>query len=400
MAIDADLNSGVIDENEAQHRREEIQRESNFYGAMDGASKFVKGDAIIGIIIVIINTVGGLLIGVLGVGGGAGMDVDKALQVYVLAVVGDGLVSQIPALLVSTATGVIVTRSASENSFGQEASKQLMARPSILFVIGGMLFLLALIPGLPKVPLFTLAILLPLAAYFTLNSRKKKEMSEQQDFDELAAKEKRKPESVTSLLNVDTIEMEFGYGIISMVDASQGGDLLDRVVMIRRQCALDLGIIVPVVRLRDNIQLRNNQYSIKIKGLEVASGEIMLDHYLALKPADVDTIIDGIETVDPAFGLPAVWITESERENGRTKGLHHHRRAFCHIHASYRSHKTVRTRTIGKAAGEDSAGQPEDPTAGACGRSDTKTFFRRRDTKGAVQPSARGYIHTRHRLHT
>ncbi len=320
MAIDADLNSGVIDENQAQQRREEIQREANFYGAMDGASKFVKGDAIIGIIIVIINTVGGLLIGVLGIGGGAGMAVDKAVQVYLLAVVGDGLVSQIPALLVSTATGVIVTRSASENSFGQDLSKQLMARPSVLFVLGAMLFLISLIPGLPTIPLLFLAILLPLSAYFTLSARKKKELSVQQDSAEIAAKEKRKPESVTSLLHVDTIEMEFGYGIISMVDTSQGGDLLDRVVMIRRQCALDLGIIVPVVRLRDNIQLKNNQYSIKIKGLEVANGEIMIDHFLALKPADVNSSIKGIETVDPTFGLPAVWITESERENAELKG--------------------------------------------------------------------------------
>ncbi len=320
MAIDADLNSGVISESEAKQRRDEIQREANFYGAMDGASKFVKGDAIVGIIIVLINTVGGLLIGVVGIGGGAGMDINRALEVYVLAVVGDGLVSQIPALLVSTATGVIVTRSASENSFGQEVSKQLLARPYILYILGGLLFLMAFIPGLPKVPLFLMAIGLPLAAYFTLNSRKKKEITEQQDTAEIAAKEKRKPESVTSLLNVDTIEMEFGYGIISMVDTSQGGDLLDRVVMIRRQCALDLGIIVPVVRLRDNIQLKNNQYSIKIKGLEVASGEVMIDHYLALKPADVKTEVKGIETVDPTFGMPAVWITEANREEAELKG--------------------------------------------------------------------------------
>jgi flagellar biosynthesis protein FlhA len=190
----------------------------------------------------------------------------------------------------------------------------------VLFVLGGMLFLLGFIPGLPKFPLFSLAIGLPLAAYLTLNSRKKKELNEIQDDAEIAAQEKRKPESVTSLLQVDTIEMEFGYGIISMVDASQGGDLLDRVVMIRRQCALDLGIIVPVVRLRDNIQLGTNTYCIKIKGLEVASGEIMIDHYLALKPADVDDSIVGIETVDPTFGLPALWITERERENAELYG--------------------------------------------------------------------------------
>ncbi len=320
MAIDADLNSGIIDESDAQLRREEIQREANFYGAMDGASKFVKGDAIVGIIITIVNVIGGLMVGIMGINGGSGMAMEKVLQVYILAVVGDGLVSQIPALIVSTATGVIVTRSASANSFGQDVSNQLFARPSILFVLGALLFLLSFIPGLPKVPLIAMAIGLPLVAYFTLNKRKKKDEIDEQDNAELEAQEKRKPESVTSLLHVDTIEMEFGYGIISMVDTSQGGDLLDRVVMIRRQCALDLGIIVPVVRLRDNIQLQNNQYSIKIKGLEVASGEIMIDHFLALKPADVDATIIGIETVDPTFGLPAVWITESDRESAELKG--------------------------------------------------------------------------------
>ena len=319
MAIDADLSSGIIDENEAQRRRRNIQREADFFGSMDGASKFVKGDAIVAIIITVINILGGIIIGSTGLGGKS-MAFDKVLQVYTLATVGEGLCAQIPALLISTSTGIIVTRAASEQSFGQDLSRQLFSKPSTLFVLGGMLFLLSLIPGMPMIPLWGLAIGLPLAGYFTLNNRKKKEAAEIRDTAEQSAQEKRKPESVTSLLQVDLIEMEFGYGIISLVDASQGGDLLDRVVMIRRQCALELGIIVPVVRLRDNIQLGTNVYCIKIKGLEVARGEVMLEHYMALKPADVDEPIEGIETVDPAFGLPALWIAESDREKAELKG--------------------------------------------------------------------------------
>ena len=316
MAIDADLSSGIIDEQQAQLRRRVIQREADFFGSMDGASKFVKGDAIVGIIITVINIIGGIIMGSVS----GGMAFDKVLQVYTLATVGEGLCAQIPALMVSTATGVIVTRAASENSFGQDLSMQLISKPSTLFIVGGMLFLLSIIPGMPTIPLWLLAVGLPMAGYFTLNARKKKEAAELEDSAELVAQEKRKPESVTSLLQVDLIEMEFGYGIISLVDASQGGDLLDRVVMIRRQCALELGIIVPVVRLRDNIQLGTNVYCIKIKGLEVVRGEVMLDHYLALKPSDVDEEVEGIETTDPAFGLPAIWITESEREKVELKG--------------------------------------------------------------------------------
>ncbi|MHB1313908.1 MAG: flagellar biosynthesis protein FlhA [Christensenellales bacterium] len=319
MAIDADLNAGIIDEAQAQKRRSNIQKEADFYGSMDGASKFVKGDAIVGIIIVVINLVGGIIIGSLGVGGTV-MPFEKVIEVYALATVGNGLVSQVPALLISTSTGILVTRSAAEESFGQDVSRELFGKPVVLFILGGMLVLLSLIPGMPFLPMFMLAVGLPLAGYFSLNKRKKKEAAEQIDHAEIIAQEKRKPESVTSLLQVDLIEMEFGYGIVSLVDASQGGDLLDRVVMIRRQCALELGIIVPVVRLRDNIQLDTNAYCIKIRGLEVARGEVMLDHFLALRSADVDESVDGIETVDPTFGLPAVWTSESQREKAELKG--------------------------------------------------------------------------------
>jgi flagellar biosynthesis protein FlhA len=319
MAIDADLSSGTINEDQARERRQDIQREADFYGAMDGASKFVKGDAIIGIIITVINVVGGILVGLLGAGGKV-MPFDQVIQVYTLATVGDGLCSQIPALLVSTATGIIVTRAGTKDSFGQDVAKQMFGNPTIFYVLGAMLAFISLIPGLPKVPMLILAVALPVIGYVKSSRAKKKEEASQRDAAETNAAEKRKPESVTSLLHVDLIEMEFGYGLISLVDASQGGDLLDRVVMIRRQCALDLGIIVPIVRLRDNIQLGTREYVIKIKGLEVAKGEVMLGHYLALKPEDVDEPIDGIETVEPTFGLPALWIAEADREKAELKG--------------------------------------------------------------------------------
>lgn len=317
MAIDADLSSGLIDEDQARERRQDIQREADFYGAMDGASKFVKGDAIVGIIITIINIVGGIIIGLTG---SAAMGFDQVVQVYTLATVGDGLCSQIPALLVSTATGIIVTRSATKKSFGQDVSKQLFSQPFVFYILGGMLALIGLIPGLPTIPIWLVAIALAVAGYLRKRRDARMEEAEQKTEAESTAAEKRKPESVTSLLHVDLIEMEFGYGLISLVDASQGGDLLDRVVMIRRQCALELGIIVPIVRLRDNIQLGTKEYVIKIRGLEVARGEVMLGRYLALKPEDVDEPVEGIETVEPAFGLPALWIEEKDREKAELKG--------------------------------------------------------------------------------
>ncbi len=317
MAIDADLSSGLINEAQARERRSDIQREADFYGAMDGASKFVKGDAIVGIIITLINIIGGILVGLLG---GSGMSFDEVISVYTLATVGDGLCSQIPALLISTATGIIVTRAATKDSFGQDVSKQLFSQPYVFFILGGMLALIGFIPGLPTPFFLIAAIILPIIGIVKRNNARKREEAAVRDTEETTAAEKRKPESVTSLLHVDLIEMEFGYGLISLVDASQGGDLLDRVVMIRRQCALDLGIIVPIVRLRDNVQLGTREYVIKIKGIEVAKGEVMPDHYLALKPDDVDEPIEGIDTIEPTFGLPAVWITEANREKAELKG--------------------------------------------------------------------------------
>lgn len=315
MAIDADLNAGLIDDQEARERRKKVQRESDFYGAMDGASKFVKGDSIAGIIITIINIVAGFAIGMLG----GDLSFGEALQKYTILTVGDGLVSQIPALLISTATGIVVTRAASEGNLGNDLINQLFNNHKIMFIISGVLVVFA-IAGLPRIPFILLALLF---LYLGMNLRKaviKAETEILPDKITETVDEKRKPENVIPLLNVDPIELEFGYGIIPLADASQGGDLFDRLVMIRRQCALELGIIVPMFRLRDNIQLEPNHYIIKIKGVEIASGEIMFDHYLAMNPGIADGELEGIDTVEPAFGLPAKWINEQEREKAEIFG--------------------------------------------------------------------------------
>ena len=316
MAIDADLNSGFIDEDMARYRREKIQQEADFHGAMDGASKFIKGDAIAGLVVTFINIIGGLIIGVLTMD----LPIGDVAQIFALATVGDGLVTQIPALLVSTAAGIIVTRSGREATFGSEMSQQLMNQPYALIMGGVLIVIVSFVPGLPLVPMWIVAVILMIIGYVMHGKIKKAEVVDEGEIEEVAAEEKRKPESVTSLLQVDPIELEFGYGIVPMVDVSQGGDLLDRVVMIRRQCALDLGVIVPAIRLRDNIQLGTNAYSIKIKGVEIASGEVMADHLLALSSGEVEEEIYGIPTVEPTFGLPALWIPKSDREEAEILG--------------------------------------------------------------------------------
>ena len=316
MAIDADLNTGVIDEATAKKRRAEIQQEADFYGAMDGASKFVKGDAIIGIIITLINIVGGLIIGVAM----DGNEFTDVLNIYTVATVGDGLVSQIPALLISTSTGIMVTRSDSDDSFGVSVSKQLFSKPYVMIAAGAVLAFLALVPGLPHPPMLILAALLIFFGYRSINKAKKKEVVTAEEEAQTIAKEKRKPESITNLLQVEPIELEFGYGIIPLVDANLGGDLLERVVMIRRQCAMDMGIIVPSIRLRDNVQLGASEYVLKIKGMEIARGEVMADHFLAINMTGAKETISGVETVDPTFGMPALWITKNMREKAELLG--------------------------------------------------------------------------------
>jgi len=316
MSIDADLNAGIISESEAQNRRLEIQREADFYGAMDGASKFVKGDAIAGIIIVIIDIIGGLITGIVF----QGLDFTEALNRYTLLTVGDGLVSQIPALLISTATGIIVTKAASSGHLGQDLLRQLTSYPKLLLLSAGALGLFAIIPGLPFFPFMALAGTLGYMGISLDRASKQKEeevelLEREREIDEM-----RKPENIYSLLQVDPIEVEFGYNIIPLADTNQGGDLLDRVVMIRRQCALDLGLVVPMIRLRDNIQLNPNEYLIKIKGVEAARGELRTDSFLVMNPTGGPIEIDGIETREPAFGLQARWISSDKKEQAELKG--------------------------------------------------------------------------------
>lgn len=316
MAIDADLNQGAIDDAEAKIRREKIQREADFFGAMDGASKFVKGDAIAAIIIMLINIGGGFVIGMAQ----RNLEAVEALQTYTLLTVGEGLVSQIPALLISTATGIIVTRAASEGNLGNDIVKQLFNNERIFFINSGVLTMLAIVPGLPGIPFFCLACVCGFIGY---SLRKKTAVSEEVREEQKEVREKAeatRPENIVSLLQVDPMELEIGYSLIPLVDTGQGGDLLDRIVMIRRQCALELGLVVPTIRIRDNIQIKPNAYIIKLKGMEIARGELMLDHFLAMNSGTVFEEVPGIETVEPAFGLPALWIPESEREQAELNG--------------------------------------------------------------------------------
>lgn len=315
MAIDADLNAGLINEQEARGRRQKIQQEADFYGAMDGASKFVKGDAIAGIIIIIINIVGGFVIGMAQ----RGMAAQEAMQVYTILTVGDGLVTQIPALLISTATGIVVTRSASKNSLGRDLTSQLLNFPKALGLAAVILVILGTI-GLPRLPMYSLAAFFALL-YFTF--RTSTAPLEEEGEQELAEEEEeiKKPENVVELLQVEKMELELGYALIPLVDADQGGDLLDRIVMIRRQCAIELGFVVPPIRIRDNMQLKPSTYLIKIKGVEIASGELLLDNYLAIGPEiENDLGLSGIDTVEPAFNLPAKWIEMADKDRAESSG--------------------------------------------------------------------------------
>jgi flagellar biosynthesis protein FlhA len=314
MAIDADLNSGLIDEQTAKRKRKDIQREADFYGAMDGASKFVKGDAVVGIIITIINIVGGVIIG-RNDGG-----FNEVMQKYTLLTVGDGLVSQIPALLISTASGIIVTRAASESSFGEDLFKQSTGQPMVLILASIMLVIMAFFPGFPKPILFIMAAIFAILGRNIYKVQTGFEEQEEVESVEQQIEDIKKPENIASLLQVDPIELEFGYGIIPLADVNQGGDLLDRVVMIRRQMALDLGLVVPMIRLRDNIQLDPNEYIIKIKGIEVTRGQVFIDHFLAMDPGTAQGEIEGIDTIEPAFGLPAKWIDEKDKEKAEILG--------------------------------------------------------------------------------
>lgn len=316
MAIDADLNTGAISEKEARERRNKIQEESSFFGSMDGATKYVKGDAAAGLIITFINLIGGTAMGVLR----QGLGFSEAIQKYGLLTMGDGLVSQVPSLLISLATGILVTKASKEADFSSVLVRQLFGIPKVLYMVGGALAFLGIVTPLNAVLFVPLGGTFIVAGYMVNKNIGIESIEEEVNTAETEAEEIRKPENVVSLLQVDPIELEFGYGIIPLADVNQGGDLLDRVVMIRRQIALELGTVVPIIRLRDNIQLNPNQYIIKIKGIQVTEGEILFDHYMAMNPGYVEEEITGIPTFEPSFHLPAIWITESQRERAESLG--------------------------------------------------------------------------------
>ena len=318
MAIDADLNTGAITDAQAKERREKIQAESSFFGAMDGATKYVKGDATAGLIITFINLIGGTAMGVLN----QGLTFGDAIQQFGILTIGDGLVSQIPSLVISLSTGILVTKGSNEADFSGVLVKQLFGIPQVMYIVGGVLIFLGIVTPLR----LEWWLFLGLGAVFIVTGRSisnnigVESIEEEVHQAENEAEEIRRPENVVSLLQVDPIELEFGYGIIPLADVNQGGDLLDRVVMIRRQIALELGTVVPIIRLRDNIQLNPNQYIIKIKGIQVTEGEILFDHYMAMNPGYVEEEITGIPTFEPSFHLPAIWITESQRERAESLG--------------------------------------------------------------------------------
>ena len=312
MAIDADLNAGLIDEAEARRRREDISREADFYGSMDGASKFVRGDAIAGILITLINIIGGFAIGVLQMD----LTLAESLSKYTLLTVGDGLVTQIPALITSTAAGIIVTRAASDENLGSDINQQLTGRPQAAMIAGPMLMILGFIPGLPTWPFLMIGTIFTGLAILIRYMNGRKEAAEA-----AAAEEESKPtERPEDYLRVDLLECEIGYQLVPLVDAKQGGDLIERIVQIRKVAAMEMGFIVPPVRVRDNIQLKPNEYQIKIKGDPVARGELLAKNLLAIDPGVAEGPIEGTETTDPAFGLPARWINSDQREKAELLG--------------------------------------------------------------------------------
>ena len=314
MSIDADLNAGLIGEEEAKARRKEISREADFYGAMDGASKFVKGDAIAGVIITLINIVGGLAIGVLQ----NGMNIADAAQTYTLLTVGDGLVTQIPALMISTAAGIVVSRAGSRSTLGREVLSQILRQPRALGTAAVVLFGFGLVPGLPALPFIVLSMIAGGVAYTVTKSRK----AEQERAEERETIEEKtgSQERLESIPPVDILALEVGYGLIPMVDAEQAGDLLERIRAFRLQIAKEIGIVVAPIHIQDNMKLKPGEYSILLKGNEVARGELMMNHYLAMDPGNADGKIGGVPTKEPTYGLPAFWIKEGARENALAKG--------------------------------------------------------------------------------
>lgn len=318
MSIDADLNAGTIDENGARERRKKLQQEADFYGSMDGASKFIKGDAIAGLIITAINILAGIIIGVMMLN----MDISTAAQTFTRLTIGDGLVTQVPALLISTASGILVTRSGNDENFGTLVVKQLTGFPKVIAIASVVLLFMSIIPGLPHLAFFILAVACGVAAYLLYKDAKEQIIQqieiEQQEITEIESKE---PENVMSLISVEPMEVEIGYGLIPLADEGSGGDLLQRITSVRRQCAIEMGIVVQPIRIRDNLQLKTNEYVIKIRGTVLAKSELMPSMLLCMDPTNGESEIQGIRTMEPSFGLPAIWINKDQREEAEIKGL-------------------------------------------------------------------------------
>jgi flagellar biosynthesis protein FlhA len=316
MSIDADLNAGLINEQEARRRRHQISAEADFYGAMDGASKFVKGDAIAGLIIVSINLIGGITIGVLQ----RGLGPADAASTYSLLTVGDGLVSQIPALLVSTATGLIVTRSASQGHLGADIGAQLFSNPRALFIVSVVMAGFGFVPGLPLSPFLALAAMMGVAGYLVREHQRTSAVQQAEAAEVEQEAEAQSVDSVISMLQVDPLEVEVGYGLIPLVDEQHGGHLLSRITIMRRQVAMDLGVVVPMIRIRDNLQLSANAYVVKLRGIEIGRGELIANQYLAMNSGLAGEEIEGVDTVEPAFGLPARWISGALKQRAELLG--------------------------------------------------------------------------------
>jgi flagellar biosynthesis protein FlhA len=318
MSIDADLNAGIIDENGARDRRKKLQQEADFYGSMDGASKFIKGDAIAGLIITVINILAGMVIGVVMLN----MSINTAAQTYTRLTIGDGLVTQVPALLISTASGILVTRSGNDQNFGTLVIKQLTGFPKVIAITSVVLLFMSIIPGLPHIAFFILALACGVAS-FLLYKDAKEQIIQQIEIEqkEITEIENKEPENVMNLISVEPMEVEIGYGLIPLADESSGGDLLQRITSVRRQCAIEMGIVVQPIRIRDNLQLKTNEYVIKIRGTVLAKAELMPSMLLCMDPTNGEVEISGIRTVEPSFGLPAVWINKDQREEVEIKGL-------------------------------------------------------------------------------
>lgn len=312
MSIDADLNAGLISDTDARRRRVEIEQEANFYGAMDGASKFVRGDAVAGILIVLVNIIGGLIIGVLQMG----MPVVDAARNYTLLTVGDGLVTQVPALIVSTAAGILVTRTATSTELGDEVKSQVFTQPRAIATAAMLLFIFALIPGMPKISFIIVAAIIAFVAYRVVQSIAKKKI--QEEAQELEVPQAAEPEDV--IVPLDAMGLEVGYALIPMVDATQGGELLQRIKALRRQLAAEMGFIMPAIHIRDNLKLKPDEYSVSLKGIEVARGSVMVGHHLVISADERDMKVKGIPTKEPAFGLPAVWVTDRDKDAIMAKG--------------------------------------------------------------------------------